>query len=121
MSAPAGTDARVKELRESAQKLLALDHFGALGVSRTATPDEVKQLRRMKSNNHDLISTVPYLTGDRQAFLCTVFDLLDALEAAWKDRDQAYEVIRRVNGVDWGAIGRAKTVVLSNNDKDLKP
>ncbi len=42
MSAP-GTDARVKELRESAQKLLGLDHFAALGVSRTATPDEVKK------------------------------------------------------------------------------
>ena len=31
------------ELRASAQKLLALDHFGALGVSQTATPDEVKK------------------------------------------------------------------------------
>lgn len=38
-----GTDARVKELRDSAHKLLALDHFAALGVSRTATPDEVKK------------------------------------------------------------------------------
>jgi len=42
VSAP-GNDARVKELRESAQKLLALDHFATLGVSRTATPDEVKK------------------------------------------------------------------------------
>ena len=39
----AGIDARVKELRQSAQKLLALDHFAALGVARTATPDEVKK------------------------------------------------------------------------------
>ncbi len=28
----AGTDARVKELRESAHKLLVLDHFAALGI-----------------------------------------------------------------------------------------
>ena len=35
--------ARTKELRESAQKLLALDHFSALGVGRTASPDEVKK------------------------------------------------------------------------------
>ena len=43
MSAPSRNEARVKELRETAQKLLGLDHFGALGVSRTATPDEVKK------------------------------------------------------------------------------
>lgn len=42
MSGPK-TDPRVKELRESAHKLLALDHFAALGISRTATPDEVKK------------------------------------------------------------------------------
>lgn len=42
MSAPA-QDPRVKELRESAQKILGVDHFAALGVSRTATPDEVKK------------------------------------------------------------------------------
>lgn len=39
----AGPDARVKELRESAHKLITVDHFAALGVSRTATPDEVKK------------------------------------------------------------------------------
>lgn len=41
--ATAATDSRVKVLREAAQKLLALDHFAALGVSRTATPEEVKK------------------------------------------------------------------------------
>lgn len=37
------TETRIKELRDAAQKLLALDHFAALGVSRTATPEEVKK------------------------------------------------------------------------------
>lgn len=41
--ATATTDSKVKVLREAAQKILALDHFAALGVSRTATPEQVKQ------------------------------------------------------------------------------
>jgi len=36
-------DPKAKELRDSAQKLLAADYFVALGVSRTASPDEVKK------------------------------------------------------------------------------
>lgn len=36
-------ESRAKELREGAQKLLALDYFAALGVSRTATADEVRK------------------------------------------------------------------------------
>ena len=32
-----------KELRENAQKLLALDYFAVLGVGRTASPDDVKK------------------------------------------------------------------------------
>jgi tetratricopeptide (TPR) repeat protein len=41
--ATADTSARTKELRDSAQRLLGLDHFSALGVARTANPDEVKR------------------------------------------------------------------------------
>jgi curved DNA-binding protein CbpA len=37
------TATKVKDLRESAQKLLALDYFAALGVARGASPDEVKK------------------------------------------------------------------------------
>lgn len=36
-------DKRRNELREAAQKLLAADFFGALGVSRTASPEEIKK------------------------------------------------------------------------------
>jgi curved DNA-binding protein CbpA len=39
----ADTSSKAKEVRTSAQKLLALDHFAALGVARTAGPDEVKK------------------------------------------------------------------------------
>ncbi len=39
----ADTSAKAKEVRESAQKLLALDHFAVLGVGRGAGPDEVKK------------------------------------------------------------------------------
>ena len=41
--ATAGNEAKIKELREAAQKLLAADYFVALGVSRTASPDDVKR------------------------------------------------------------------------------
>jgi curved DNA-binding protein CbpA len=49
--------AKTKELREGAQKLLAVDYFAALGVSRTATPDEVKRafLETVKSWHPDRI------------------------------------------------------------------
>jgi curved DNA-binding protein CbpA len=36
-------DAKVKELRDTAQKLLALDYFAALGLKPTASADEVKR------------------------------------------------------------------------------
>jgi curved DNA-binding protein CbpA len=39
----ADTTTKAKELRESAQKLLALDYFAVLGVARTASPDDVKK------------------------------------------------------------------------------
>ena len=41
--ATADNATKAKELRESAQKLLALDYFSVLGVTRTASPDEVKR------------------------------------------------------------------------------
>jgi tetratricopeptide (TPR) repeat protein len=41
MSADATT--KVKELRDNAQKLLALDYFAVLGVARGASPEEVKK------------------------------------------------------------------------------
>jgi curved DNA-binding protein CbpA len=43
MSTAAAASANAKELRESAQKLLATDYFAALGVARTASPEEVKR------------------------------------------------------------------------------
>jgi tetratricopeptide (TPR) repeat protein len=39
----ADTTTKVKELRDSAQKLLALDYFGVLGVGRAASSDDVKK------------------------------------------------------------------------------
>jgi len=39
----ADTTTKTKELRDNAQKLLALDYFAVLGVGRTASPDEVKK------------------------------------------------------------------------------
>jgi len=41
--ATADTATKAKELRESAQKLLALDYFSVLGVGRGASPDDVKK------------------------------------------------------------------------------
>jgi len=38
-----GSDTKAKELREGAQKMLALDYFAALGVTRTATAEEVRK------------------------------------------------------------------------------
>jgi curved DNA-binding protein CbpA len=43
MSTGASASANSKELRESAQKLLSADYFAALGVSRTASAEEVKK------------------------------------------------------------------------------
>lgn len=43
MTTTADHGPKIKELREAAQKLLGADYFNALGVSRTATPEEVKQ------------------------------------------------------------------------------
>ena len=44
MGSAAENEAKTKELREAAQKLLAADYFAALGVSRTASPEEVKKV-----------------------------------------------------------------------------
>jgi curved DNA-binding protein CbpA len=43
MSSGGTAGASAKELREAAQKLLSLDYFAALGVTPTASPDEVKK------------------------------------------------------------------------------
>lgn len=50
-------EARLKETRDAAQKLLAADYFAALGVPRTASPEDVKKafLERVRTWHPDRV------------------------------------------------------------------
>jgi curved DNA-binding protein CbpA len=95
MNAP-GNDTRVKELRESAQKLLALDHFGALGVSRTATPDEVKKafIDAVKAWHPD---RVPQGLDEVRPLFAKVFARLELARATVSDPAQRAKYIENLS------------------------
>jgi tetratricopeptide (TPR) repeat protein len=82
--APSSNEARVKELRASAQKILGVDHFAALNVSRTATPDEVKKafIEAVKSWHPD---RVPQGLEEVRPLFAKVFARLELARATITD------------------------------------
>lgn len=82
----AGTDGAVA-LREAALKLLAVDYFAALGISRTATPDEVKKafIEAVKSWHPDRVP--PGLEEVKPLFV-KVFARLELARATVSDPDR---------------------------------
>jgi curved DNA-binding protein CbpA len=77
-------DERVKSYRERAQELLTLDHFAALGVSRTATPEEVQKafFEAAKTWHPD---RVPADAKDLRPLFIQVFGRLDLARATLAD------------------------------------
>lgn len=73
-----------KELREAAQKLLSLDYFAALGVTQTASPDEVKRafIEAAKAWHPDRVP--PNLVGLRPLY-AKVFARLELARATVTD------------------------------------
>jgi curved DNA-binding protein CbpA len=82
--ATADTSAKAKEVRESAQKLLALDHFAALGVGRGAGPDEVKKafIEAVKAWHPD---RVPLGLEELRPLFAKVFARLELARATVSD------------------------------------
>lgn len=74
----------VKEYREEAQKILSLDHFSSLRVSRTATPDEVQRafFEAVKTWHPD---RVPTGLGEIKPLVAQVFARLDMARATLGD------------------------------------
>jgi curved DNA-binding protein CbpA len=81
---PSDRDQDVKARRERAQQLLAQDHFQALGVARTATPEEVQKafFEAVKTWHPDRLP--PGLEELRPLFT-QVFGKLDAARATLTD------------------------------------
>jgi len=81
---PDDSDQDVKARREHAQRLLAQDHFGVLGVARTATPEEVQRafFEAVKSWHPD---RVPPGFEELKPLFAQVFGRLDAARATLTD------------------------------------
>ncbi len=82
--ATADTATKTKALRETAQKLLALDYFAALGVTQTASADDVKKafIEIAKTWHPD---RVPPDVGDLKPLFGKVFARLELARATVSD------------------------------------
>jgi curved DNA-binding protein CbpA len=104
MSAP-GHDARVKELRDGAHKLLSLDHFAALGVSRSASPDDVKKafIDAVKSWHPD---RVPQGLDEVRPLFAKVFARLELARSTISDPGQRARYIEELAKPDTAATAQ---------------
>ncbi|HVH41579.1 MAG TPA: DnaJ domain-containing protein [Labilithrix sp.] len=75
---------QLKAFRERAQKILSLDHFAALGVPRTASPDDVQKafVEAVKTWHPD---RVPAGLGEVKPLVAQVFGRLDAARGVLTD------------------------------------
>ena len=94
-------DAKRKELRERATKLLSSDHFALLGVSRTASVDDVKRayLEKVKAWHPD---RVPPALEDLRPIATEVFARLDQAHATLTDPSKRLEYASRLAHVAHG-------------------
>jgi curved DNA-binding protein CbpA len=121
------TDAKTKDLRERAQKLLAASYFDALGVSRTASPEEVKRafIETVKAWHPD---RVPPGMDDLKPLFGKVFARLELARATVSDparRARYIEELAKPSGSMAAAEGssgeamlefRKAEVLLKKND-----
>ena len=111
--ATADTDSRTKDLRESAQKLLGADYFQALGVSRTATPDEVKRafIETVRSWHPD---RVPQGLDELKPLFSKVFARLELARATVSDparRARYIEDLAKPSAAGAGDISAAEALL----------
>jgi curved DNA-binding protein CbpA len=98
-------EARIKELREKAHKLLMLDHFAALGVSRSASPDEVKKafIESVKAWHPD---RVPQGLDEVRPLFGKVFARLELARSTVSDPAQRARYIEELAKPDAAASGQ---------------
>ncbi len=105
---------RLSALREAAQKLVAVDYFVALGVSRTASPEEVKKafLEAAKTWHPD---RVPAGLEDARPLLSKLFARLELARATLSDparrRQYLDDLAKPVTSATAGDISSAEATL----------
>jgi curved DNA-binding protein CbpA len=109
----ADRETKTKELRDSAQKLLAADYFAALGISRTASPDEVKKafIETVKAWHPDRI---PQGFDELRPLFSKVFARLELARATTSDparRARYIEDLSKPAGATAGDMSAAEATL----------
>ncbi len=115
----ADTATKTKDLREAAHKLLAADYFGALGVTRTASADEVKRafIEAAKSWHPDRVP--PGLEEVRPLF-GKVFARLELARATVADAQRRARYIEELAKPPGAGGGSASATDISSAEATLE-